>query len=63
MLVEKKRKYREYVRNMSRSDRLRRLEALREPTYEILRIRAENGGMPIPEGWQRWAKAQESTKK
>lgn len=58
MLVEQKRKYREHVRNMSLSDRLRRLEALQEQTYEILLIREANGGKPIPEGWQRWKKAQ-----
>jgi len=63
MFVEQKRKYREHVRNMSLSDRLRQLEALQEQTYEILRIREANGGKPIPEDWQRWARAQESIKK
>lgn len=63
ILVEQKRKYREYARKMSLSDRLRRLEALQGQTYEILRNRQENGGKPIPEGWLRRAKAQESTKK
>lgn len=63
MLVEQKKKYREYMRNMSLSDRLRQLEALQEQTYEILRIREANGGKAIPEGWQRWAKAQKSIKK
>jgi len=63
MLVEQKRKYREHIRNMSLSDRLRQLEALQEQTYEILRIREANGGKPIPDGWQRWARAQESIKR
>lgn len=63
MLVEQKRKYREYISNMSLSDRLRQLEALQEQTYEILRIREANGGRPVSEGWQRWAKAQESIKR
>lgn len=63
MFVEQKRKYREYVRNMSLPDRLRRLEALQEQTYEILRIREANGGKAIPEDWQRWARAQQSIKK
>lgn len=62
-LIEQKRKYREHVRNMSVSDRLRRLEALQEQTYEILRIREENGGKPIPKDWQRWQSAQEAIKK
>ena len=63
LLVEQKRKYREHTRNMSLSDRLQRLEALQEQTYEILRIRAANGGKPIPEGWQRWARSRESIEK
>ncbi len=63
MLVEQKRKYREHTRNMSLSDRLRQLEALQEQTYEILRIREANGGKPVPEGWQRWARAQEALTK
>ncbi len=63
MLVEQKRKYREHNRNMSLSDRLRQLEALQEQTYEILCIREANGGKPVPEGWQRWARAQDEIKK
>ena len=63
MLVDQKRVYREHVRSLSLGDRLRRLEALQEQTYEILRIREANGGSPIPVGWKRWAKAQESYKK
>ncbi len=63
LLVAQKRKYRELVKNMSLSDRLRRLEALQEQIYEILRIREANGGEPIPEGWRRLARAQEAIKK
>jgi len=46
------------VRNRSLIERLRELEALQEQNYEILRVRAANGGVPIPLGWQRWAEAQ-----
>jgi hypothetical protein len=63
VLVEQKRKYREHMRDMSLDERLRQLEALQEQTYELLRVRETNGGIPVPKGWQRWARAQESTKK
>ena len=58
LFLAQKRKYREYVRNRSLIERLRELEALQEQSYEILRVRAANGGVPIPLGWQRWAEAQ-----
>ena len=63
LLAERKKKYRDYVRNMPLSERLRNLEELQEQSYEILRIREANGGRPIPEDWQRWAKAQEALKR
>lgn len=62
-LIERKKKYRAYARNLPLSDRLRQLEDLQEKSYEILRIRAANGGKPISEQWQGWARAQESIKK
>ena len=63
-LLEKQKKgYREYVRNVPLTERLRHLEELQEQSYEILRIRELNGGKPIPEAWQRWAKAQEVSEK
>lgn len=63
LFLEQKRKYRIHVRGMSLGDRLRQLEALQEQSYEIMSIREENGGMPVPEGWKKWAKAQEALKK
>jgi hypothetical protein len=63
LLAEQKQRYRAYARNMPLSDRLRQLETLQEQSYEILRIREANGGKPVPEDWQRWARAQESIKK
>lgn len=59
LFLEQKRTYRDRVRNMSLSDRLRQLEALQEQSYEILRIREANGGSPVPAGWRRWAEAQD----
>lgn len=63
LLAEQKNKYRTYARNLPLEERLRWLEELQEQTYEILRIREANGGRAIPEGWRRWAKAQEALKK
>jgi|GEM_PF-1226125 len=62
-LVAQKQQYGGYVKNLSLSDRLRRLERLQEQTYEILSIREKNGGKPIPQAWQKWAKARGSVKK
>jgi len=59
LLVERKRRYRSYIRSLPLTERLRQLETLQEQSYEILRIREANGGRPIPEGWRRWANAQE----
>ena len=58
MLSARKKAYRSYVRGLSLTERLRQLEALQEQTYEILRIRAANGGRPLSRGWRHWASAQ-----
>ena len=59
LLPTQKQKYRDYARNLPLSERLRQLERLQERNYEILRLREANGGRPIPEGWRRWADAQQ----
>ncbi len=56
--LEEKRRYRTFARNLTLGERLRHLEALQEQSYEILRVREENGGKPVPTGWRRWAEAQ-----
>jgi hypothetical protein len=58
VFLEQKRRYRSYAKDLSLSERLRQLESLQEQSYEILRIREENGGKPIPPDWRRWAEAQ-----
>lgn len=63
LLIEQKKTYRAHVRTLPLSDRLRQLETLQEHSYEILCIREANGGKPVPEGWRRWARAQETLKK
>ncbi len=63
LFLEQKDKYRARVRNLSLVERLRQLEELQQQNYEILSIREANGGKPIPDGWKRWAKAQESLKR
>lgn len=59
ILAQQKQKYRIYARNLPLTERLRQLETLQEQSYEILRIREANGGRPIPQGWRRWANAQD----
>ena len=58
LFLEQKRRYRIHAKGLSLEDRLRQLESLQEQSYEILRIRAANGGKPIPPDWQLWAEAQ-----
>lgn len=58
LLVEQKSKYRSFVRNLPLIERLRQLEELQHQSYEILRLREENGGLPVPSGWKKWAAAQ-----
>jgi hypothetical protein len=63
LFLEQKRKYRIHARNVPLGDRLRQLEVLQEQSYEIMSIREANGGMPVPEGWKKRARAQEALKK
>ena len=56
--LEDKERYRAYARSLPLSERLRDLEELQEQSYEILRVRELNGGLPVPHEWRLWAKAQ-----
>jgi hypothetical protein len=58
LFLKEKQRYRAHAKELSLEDRLRQLESLQEQSYEILRIRAANGGKPIPPDWQLWAEAQ-----
>lgn len=62
-LRRRKENFRNYVRNLSPTKKILELEALQERSYEIMEIREENGGLPIPDRWKRWHRAQQSIKK
>lgn len=63
LLIEQKKRFRDHVRSMSPTEKIRQLELLQKRYYELLKIREANGGRPIPDDWQKWAKAQESLRK
>lgn len=58
LFLDQKQRYRAHAKGLSLEERLRQLESLQEQSYEILRIRAANGGRQIPPEWERWADAQ-----
>jgi len=58
-LVRRKKRFREYMRNLSPTEKIRALESLQRRTYELLKVREENGGRPIPADWRRWRRAQD----
>jgi hypothetical protein len=57
-LRRRKRVSRNYVRNMSPTEKILQLEELQERCYELMEIREQNGGLPVPDNWKRWRKAQ-----
>ncbi|MGI8669117.1 MAG: hypothetical protein ACR2J3_04615 [Aridibacter sp.] len=56
-LTNRKKKSREYLRSLSPAEKIAKLVQLQEQYYQILKIREENGGRPIPEKWRKWYKA------
>lgn len=62
-LRRRKGNFRNYVRNLSPTEKILELEALQERCYEIMEIREQNGGLPIPDQWKRWRQAQLAIKK
>ncbi len=57
-LKKQKQIFREYTRKLSVEEKMRQLTALQWHYYELLEIRENNGGRPMPEKWQKWRKAQ-----
>ncbi|MEO7539617.1 MAG: hypothetical protein ABIV21_06295 [Pyrinomonadaceae bacterium] len=53
-LSKKKRTSREHVRSLPLEDKIEKLVELQGQYYEMLKLRASNGGLPIPAKWQRW---------
>ena len=56
-LKRRKRVFREHLRNLSPTEKIERLVELQHHYYELLSIREENGGRPIPEKWRKWHRA------
>lgn len=56
-LTRRKEKSRAYLRSLSPEEKIKKLITLQEQYYQILKIREENAGRPIPEKWQKWYKA------
>lgn len=46
-----------YLRSLSPEEKIAKLLQLQEQYYQMLKIREENNGRPIPEKWQKWYKA------
>lgn len=62
-LRRRKANFRNYVRDLSPTQKILELEALQERFYELMKVREENGGLPVPDGWRRWHKAQSTIKR
>lgn len=60
-LNRRKKTSREYLRSLSPLEKIERLVQLQEQYYQMLVIREQNGGHPIPERWQKWYKARFET--
>jgi hypothetical protein len=44
------------MRSLSPLEKIEKLVQLQEQYYQILKIREQNGGRPIPEKWRKWHK-------
>ncbi len=56
-LKRRKKVSRSYLRSLSPLEKIEKLVQLQEQYYQILEIREQNGGGPIPEKWQKWNRA------
>jgi predicted CopG family antitoxin len=56
-LNRRKKTSREFLRNLSPSEKIAELVDLQERYYTMLKAREENGGSEIPERWRKWQKA------
>ncbi len=56
-LQKRKKTSREYLRSLSPLEKIEKLVNLQEQYYQMLLIREQNGGRPIPEKWRKWHKA------
>ena len=56
-LNTRKKVSRNYLRSLSPLEKIEKLVQLQEQYYQMLLIREQNGGRPIPEKWRKWHKA------
>lgn len=56
-LTQRKKVSRDYLRSLSPTEKVEKLVQLQEQYYQMLLIREQNGGRPIPEKWKKWHKA------
>jgi hypothetical protein len=56
-LMRRKKISREYLRSLSPEEKTSRLVDLQEQYYQMLVVREENDGLPIPERWRKWHQA------
>ncbi len=60
-LNRRKKVSRSYLRSLSPLEKIEKLVQLQEQYYQMLEIREQNGGRPIPEKWQKWYRARYQT--
>jgi hypothetical protein len=56
-LNRRKKISREYLRSLSPLEKIEKLVQLQEQYYQMLLIREQNGGRPIPARWKKWYRA------
>lgn len=60
-LKKRKKTSRKYLRSLSPLEKVEKLVQLQEQYYQMLFLREQNGGRPIPEKWRKWHKARFET--
>ena len=60
-LNKRKKHSREYLRSLSPLEKVEKLVELQERYYQMLLIREQNNGRPIPEKWRKWRAARLET--
>ena len=56
-LKRRKKTSREFLRNLTPTEKIAKLVDLQEHYYAMLKIREQNGGREIPEKWRKWRTA------
>ena len=56
-LIRRKKVSRDYIRSLTPAEKIEKLVVLQNQTYQMLLIRHQNGGLPIPEEWRKWHEA------